>query len=133
MLGAMPRFIACPSCEQHVKAAEPSCPHCGAALRDGTGKILRTATAAVLGLVATAGACDDTISEPVAEYGPAPSVNAAATTGTTGGGGAGASDGGGGFGGYPVAEYGPAPTVGGGGTNPGGAGGTGGSGGAGGN
>lgn len=111
-----------------MKSAESSCPHCGAALRDATGKILRTATAAVLGLVATAGACDDTILEPVAEYGPAPSANAA-TTATTGGGGAGASDGGGGFGGDPVAEYGPAPTVGGGGTNPGGAGGAGGTGG----
>ncbi len=104
-----------------MKSDESRCPHCGATLRDGTGRLLRTATAAVLGLVAVTASCDDTIVEPQPEYGP----GATTTAGPGGQGGAGGSDSGG-MGGEPVAEYGPGPTVGGGGTDVGGAGGAGG-------
>lgn len=84
----MPPLVACPKCEQHAKVSEDVCPHCGAALRDMRGRILRTATAAVLGLAATTASCKKA-NEPVAEYGPAPMMTDQ----------------------EPVAEYGPAPTM----------------------
>ena len=93
-------------------------------MRDGAGVVLKTATAAMLGLAAVASGCDDI--EPVAEYGPAPTTDAATTAAATGG--AGGTTTTGGAGGEFAAEYGPAPTVG-----VGGFGGTGGSGGIGGN
>lgn len=85
-----------------------SCPHCGEALRDGSGKVRRTATAAALGLAAatSAAACD----EPVDEYGPAPTGPTTTTTTSTAGGMGGEA----GAGGLAVPEYGPAPTGGGG-------------------
>lgn len=104
----VPRFIPCPSCEQHVKLTESACPHCGGKLRDGTGAVLKTATAAVLGLAAATASCGDE----VAEYGPAPTTDAASTTAATGGGGGAGGAGQAGMGGEPVAEYGPAPTTG---------------------
>ncbi len=99
----MPPLIPCPHCEQHAKSSESTCPHCGAPLRDTRGRIARTATAAVLGLVAVAG-CQKT-AVPVAEYGPAPTVTDSpdpspnASTAPS----AAPLD-------EPVAEYGPAPT-----------------------
>lgn len=75
----MPKLAACPHCENHVKLSEHVCPHCGGQLRDAQGRMLRTATAVVLGLAA-ATACkpnpaqDPGGGEPVAEYGPAPAA-----------------------------------------------------------
>lgn len=85
----MPPLVACPKCEQHAKVSEDACPHCGAALRDTRGCILRTATAAVLGLAATTASCKKA-NEPVAEYGPAPTMTQPDE---------------------PATEYGPPPTV----------------------
>jgi len=47
-------FIACSSCGCHAKAAETSCPHCGAQLRRKDGGLPRTAAAVLLGLTTAA-------------------------------------------------------------------------------
>lgn len=46
----MPAFVACPHCQQHARASESSCPHCGKALRDANGRVAKTAAAVVMGL-----------------------------------------------------------------------------------
>ena len=127
ILPDVPRLIPCPHCENHVKLVDSACPHCGEAIRDASGNLLRAASAVLLGLAATAGACGG--DEPVAEYGPAPTGGTGTGTqvggsGGEGGSGGGSADGGGGtggmgMGGEPVAEYGPVPSVGGGGSGSG--------------
>ncbi|MEE2751657.1 MAG: MopE-related protein [Myxococcota bacterium] len=49
-----PRLAACHSCDRHVMLSATECPHCGAAIAGGSGKLLRTAGAALLGLSMTA-------------------------------------------------------------------------------
>jgi hypothetical protein len=53
----MPRLLACPSCNSHVRADERECPHCGVAIRDVGGRIGRTASAVLMGL--SLSACAD--------------------------------------------------------------------------
>src|SRR5262249_39828454 len=131
MLTMPSKLVACPSCEQHVREVEAACPHCGAALRDSAGRLVRSASAALLGLAAVATACGPTVEgpdtasattsgqsgsgEPLPEYGPAVTTG----VGASGQGGAGGyattsvtSSGHGGSGGEPLVEYGPAPTTG---------------------
>ena len=109
----MPPLIACPSCESHAKVSEDLCPHCGAPLRDGGGRVLRSATAAVLGLVAVTSTTSCRALEPVDEYGPAPThdvrppATSSAATSATASPSASAAH----TGHAPVAEYGPAPTL----------------------
>jgi hypothetical protein len=86
-----PLLVACPACEAHVKLAELVCPHCGAALRDEGGALRRTATAALLGLVAVTAGCEDKKEETKAPpptsakpaYGPAPTVSTRPSATTT--------------------------------------------------
>jgi hypothetical protein len=108
-----------------VKLVESACPHCGAALRDEGGRLRRTATAALLGLVAAscqepagsdatpsakprASASASVAAPPASEYGPAPTLSppASASAGASASAKASASapgpDG--------VPEYGPPPT-----------------------
>ena len=57
----MPGLIACSHCSQHVLSSETACPHCGAVVRDGAGRVGRTAGALLMGL-ALAG-CGDKSSD----------------------------------------------------------------------
>ena len=60
----MPRLVACPSCNAHVKRADATCPHCGASMHDPAGSVRRTAGAVLMGLSIASTAC---VAEP--EYG----------------------------------------------------------------
>ena len=59
-----PRMLACPACSHHVLVSSTECPHCGASISSGGGKLLMTAGAAMLGLTLGAG-CD----KPQPDYG----------------------------------------------------------------
>jgi hypothetical protein len=59
-----PRMLACPSCSNHVLVSSTECPHCGASVSGGGGKLLVTAGAAMLGLTLGVG-CD----QPQPDYG----------------------------------------------------------------
>ena len=56
----MPRLVACPACNVHVKLDETACPHCGAELRDARGQIGRAASAMLMGLAISCGGDDGT-------------------------------------------------------------------------
>ena len=75
----MSRLIACSSCHQHVKSHEPSCPLCGARLRDAQGRALRTASAVLMGL--TLSACGE---KDVGETSSSATETATATSTTAG-------------------------------------------------
>ena len=47
-------LIPCRSCGCHAKTGETACPHCGARLRDESGRIPRTKVALLMGLTAAA-------------------------------------------------------------------------------
>ncbi|MEE2751655.1 MAG: putative metal-binding motif-containing protein [Myxococcota bacterium] len=59
-----PRMLACPRCANHVLVSSNECPHCGAVVSGGGGRLLKTAGAAMLGLTLSAG-CD----QPQPDYG----------------------------------------------------------------
>jgi len=44
------RLIACPVCAEHIKSNESICPHCGGQVRGADGRVLRGASAVLLGL-----------------------------------------------------------------------------------
>jgi hypothetical protein len=48
-----PRMAACPNCAEHVFSTSTTCPHCDGLIRGEGGRILKTAGAAMLGLVLT--------------------------------------------------------------------------------
>ncbi len=74
-----PALFTCPSCQNHVKASESACPHCGARL-GGDARLLRSATAVLMGL--TLAACPGE-SKPEPEYGVPATESATGTTGMT--------------------------------------------------
>lgn len=44
------RLVACPSCREHIKSSDTACPHCGAEFRAADGRIVRAASAVLMGL-----------------------------------------------------------------------------------
>lgn len=44
------RLIACPACAEHIKSNESICPHCGGQVRGADGRVLRGASAVLMGL-----------------------------------------------------------------------------------
>lgn len=91
MLGMVPPapFLACPSCNCHVRSHEIECPHCGARVRREGGGVPRTAAALLMGLTATF----------VPAAGAATGCSSSVETSGNGSGGAGGIDGSGGLGG----------------------------------
>ena len=44
------RLVACPSCREHIKSSDIACLHCGAEFRAADGRIVRAASAVLMGL-----------------------------------------------------------------------------------
>ncbi len=49
-----PQMTVCPSCSQHVYTRSEACPHCGGLIRKEGSTLLKTTSAALLGLALTA-------------------------------------------------------------------------------
>ncbi len=74
------RLIACPACAEHFKSNESSCPHCGVDNRSLEGRVVRAATAVLMGLALSG--CPDKDPDPTTT-----------TDGTEGSGGSGSGSG----------------------------------------
>jgi hypothetical protein len=78
------RLIVCTSCSAHVKTVDAACPHCGAAIRDASGRVGATACALLLGL-SVAGCADDGPMNETAAMSASEGTGSGSTSGTVSG------------------------------------------------
>ena len=84
-------LVVCVACTSHVLTSDKACPHCGASLRDGRGRVLgRTTTAVLMGLALAGCPSDDDTNDSMGSGasssstgGSGPGTSATPTTGTT--------------------------------------------------
>lgn len=78
-------LVVCAACSSHVLTSDKACPHCGASVHDGKGKVLgRTTSAVLLGLALAGCPADDDTSDTMGGSGSSSATTDAESSGPSG-------------------------------------------------